>query len=211
MSSESKDVIDVSKKCSATAAELLSELEKVKLDLKGGLRQAIGKSVRAIRKKKFLTETEKKLEKYQSILNTRILSKLDAHAIRQTEQFDMLDQSVKVLADALSQGRNTVTQLLASQTTAISEHVDRRMSNQAHAEALQRAQQHFKDSLFFPEIFARQDDISTSHEGTCRWIFGTPGGDSDSHSEGESVAEDIRAQPWSSFVEWLEKGEDVYW
>ena len=34
-----------------------------------------------------------------------------------------------------------------------------------------RVQEQFKDSLFFPEIHARQEQISEAHRGTCRWIF----------------------------------------
>jgi len=164
----------VSKKCSTTATALLSELEKLQLKPGTGLVQAFKKTTRAVRRKTIIAEIEKKLEMYQSILNTRILSKLDAHAIQQIEQSRKLDQSVRDLAMALSQGRNTVAQLLDDQAVVIQEHIDRRFDDQAYEEAMQRAQQQFKDSLFFPDIFARQDDIPKSHEGTCHWIFDSP-------------------------------------
>lgn len=146
--------------------------------------------MRAELRKKFLKETQKKLEKYQSILDTSILSKLDAHAIEQVEQFKILDQSIKNLAIGLSEGRNTFAQLHA-ENVAFREHFDRRTEDQA----IQRAQQQFKDSLFFPEIFARQEEIHNSHKGTCSWIFDTP----------------KKEQPWASFTEWLKDSDDVYW
>ena len=176
---------------------------------------------------------------YREILNTRILSKLDYHALQQNESLDKLDQKVQDLVVALTEGRNTYEQLLAThlathlatQTTVITDHFDRRLDDKAHEEAKLGRWQQFKDSLSFPEIYARQDDIVMSHRGTCRWIFGpthagdetesitTQDGDetdsmgesSDASSESRDV-EEIRAQPWSSFKDWLEgDGNDPYW
>jgi hypothetical protein len=211
MSEEAKDVIEVSKECSATATALLCELQELQLKPRSSLLQALKKTTRAVRRKTIIAETEKKLEKYQNILNTRILSKLDAHAIQQMEQFRTLDQSVRDLALALSQGRNTVAQLLADQTVIIQKHIDRRLDDQAHKEAMERAQQQFKDSLFFPEIFARQDDIPKSHEGTCRWIFNSPQTVSGNNSTGRDLTRNVESHPWSDFTEWLKNDQDTYW
>ena len=161
---------------------------------------------------------------YREVLNTRILSKLDYHKLKQIESYNKINQKVQDLAVALSEGRNTYEQLLdtnlATHTTVVTDHFDRRLDDKAHEEAKLRGWQQFKDSLSFPEINARQDDIAMSHEGTCRWIFGpTQAGDetdsmgesSDASSESRDV-EDIRAQPWSSFKDWLEgDGNDPYW
>ena len=181
--------------------------------------------------KRFLEDTQGKLNMYREVLNTRILSKLDYHALTQIESHNKLDQKVQDLAFALSRGRNTYEQLLATHTTAINEHIsthttvihehiDRRFDDKAHEEAKLRRWQQFKDSLSFPEIYARQDDIVMSHEGTCRWIFGSTHAvdetdsmseSSDASSESRDV-EEIRAQPWSSFKDWLEgDGNEPYW
>ena len=226
-------MIEVSKKCSETAAELSSEFSKLHLSSRDGLRRTLGKSFRAIQRRKFITETQEKLEKYQKVLNSRILSKLDCHAIQQSGELENLDQRAKDLVFNLSQGFNTVEQLLAKQTLEVRQYIDRRFNELAHTEALQRAEQQFKDSLFFPEMFARQDDIPKSHEGTCCWIFGRnypkcesdPGSNSESDSkikshagsdikidfEVERSAESTLSQPWFSFTDWLENGEDAYW
>ena len=82
-------------------------------------------------------------------------------------------------------------------------------------------------------MFARQDDIPKSHEGTCCWIFGRiypkcesgagsnsgsnfdieshAGGDVEIDCEVESLAESTMSRPWFDFTDWLEKGEDTYW
>ncbi|KAI4169210.1 MAG: hypothetical protein LQ343_005872 [Gyalolechia ehrenbergii] len=216
----SKDVIDISKKCSGVAAELLAELHKLQRDPRDGLRQSVRKSVLALRKTRFLAQTQDKLEKFREVLNTRILLKLDFHALQQIDTSNKLDQNVKDLAVALSEGRNTYEQLLATQTTVLQKHVDRRFNDKTHEEAVLSARQQFKDSLFYPEIFARQDDIARSHEGTCRWIFGPPQAGDEARSmtassQGSIPAEpleDCRAQPWSNFKHWLErKSSDPYW
>ena len=157
---------------------------------------------------------------YREVLNTRILSKLDYHALQQIESYSKLDQKVQDLAIALSEGRNTYGQLLATHTTVINEHIDRRFDDKAHEEAKLRGWQQFKDSLSFTEIHARQDDIVMSHRGTCRWIFGPnqarnetePMGESSNASLRHTSARKIRTQPWSSFKDWLEGyGNDPYW
>ena len=216
----SKDVVDISKKCSETATELLSELRKLQQDPKGGFRQTIGKSLRAMRKKEYLAEIQHRLERERNVFNTRILSKLDHHAVLQLQHLDEIDRNVRDLAVALSQGRNTFQQLLADQTIVIRNHVDRRLDDKANEEEVLKSQQKFKDSLFFPEIFARQENISRSHEGTCKWIFGPPSDENEPHFASESSdlgnnyehEHAIRAQPWSSFKDWLEgDSNDPYW
>ncbi|KAL9033118.1 MAG: hypothetical protein Q9180_006122, partial [Flavoplaca navasiana] len=189
----SSDVIDVSKKCSETASKILTELNKLQRDPKGGFRDSVAKGLRSWRKKEFLTESQAKLDSYREILNTRILSKLDYHALQQSESYSKLDQKVQDLAAALSEGRNTYEQLLATHTTDIKAHIDRRFNDKADQEAKLRYRQQFKDSLFYPEINARQDDIASSYEGTCRWIFGPAQASNETESEGtgsDTVSED---------------------
>lgn len=213
MPKDNEGVLDLSKKCSATASELLSELKKLQLDPGDGLRRAIGKSLRGMRRKTFLEQTKGKLENYQKILNTRILTKLDASTVQQNDKFAALDQGVRDLALALDEGRIKVEQLLDSQTVTIQQHIDRRFDEQALGEAEKRVQKQFKTSLFFPEIYARQDDIASSHEATCHWILDPPRDTSnvDEADEDPSGTRGSKAPAWSSFVEWLDQGEEIYW
>lgn len=189
-------------------------------DPKGGFRQSLEKVILSWRKKRFLADTQDKLDRYREVLNTRILSKLDFHALQQIESYNKLDQTVKDLAVALSEGRITYEQLLATHTTVIKEHIDRRLDEKAHEEAKLRNWQQFKDSLIYPEIFARQHDIARSHKGTCCWIFGPTqaGNETESMRDSSNASfqcrdmEETRAQPWSNFKEWLEgDSNDPYW
>lgn len=190
-SQASTDIIDISTKCSKTAAELLAELEKMRFESGGGRRQAIVKGIRALRRNKFVADSQEKLETYQRVLDTRILVGLNSHSIQQVEGFQSLDQSVKDLATALDQGHNTVTRLVADQNSELREHIDRRLDDQACIDQKLKAQIQFRESLFFPEMFSRQDDIRVAHEGTCRWIF-------------------AKGQPWPSLAGWFEQGKLVF-
>ena len=52
------------------------------------------------------------------------------------------------------------------------------------------------ESLYFPDIHARQEGIEEAHRQTYEWIFRNPG---DKH------------RPWHSFIDWLEHGHGTYW
>ena len=52
------------------------------------------------------------------------------------------------------------------------------------------------ESLYFPDIHARQESIEGAHKETFEWIFDTSGPES---------------RPWHSFINWLERGHGTYW
>ena len=54
----------------------------------------------------------------------------------------------------------------------------------------------FTESLFFPEIYSRQETITEAYEQTFQWIF---------DESGKAV------RPWSNFNQWLERCEGTYW
>ena len=54
----------------------------------------------------------------------------------------------------------------------------------------------FLQSLYFPEINARQEEIAEAHKSTFQWIF-------DNASQ--------RYYRWDNFVQWLESGHGIYW
>ncbi|KAL9085941.1 MAG: hypothetical protein Q9159_004441 [Coniocarpon cinnabarinum] len=54
-----------------------------------------------------------------------------------------------------------------------------------------------KDSLFFPQLKARMEEISAAHRRTFEWIF-------------QNSATLVKPK-FSSFTRWLEKGEGTFW
>ncbi|KAL8877749.1 MAG: hypothetical protein Q9198_004291 [Flavoplaca austrocitrina] len=190
-SGDDQEVLDLSNKCSKLGKELLSELDKFRLE-KGSLRQAILKSVRAYRGKAATKEKQDLLDKYQRMLDTRILRRLDARLLKETQDVRCLDQSVQQLVHQLEQGNNTVAQLLANHKDIL-DRIEGKLDNTPRTTAHQQV----LDSLFFPEIDSREDQIQDASDGTCHWIF-------------DSTTED-RRKPWSNFRKWLETESGVYW
>ena len=52
------------------------------------------------------------------------------------------------------------------------------------------------ESLYFPDIHAREEGIDEAHRQTFEWIFDEPGNE---------------VTPWHHFVGWLEEGHGTYW
>lgn len=67
-------------------------------------------------------------------------------------------------------------------------------------------------SLFYPEIFSRQEQIENVFDGTKNsydWIFDKPPGrEIDNTNQANSPAV---APMWNDFAGWLESGHGIYW
>ena len=193
----------MSNKCSATATELLAELEKFRTRKGDGWRKLLSTSVRAIRGKALLKETQTKLESYKRILDTRLIVRLDVRVLQQENNIQNLSQNVQNLIATLNQGHKTAAQILSaltSHTRIICDHMDQKFDDHARQESENAAQEQFKESLFFSEILARQEQIHDAHKGTCCWIFRSRNGNADINidtdngtdngTEGESAGEE---------------------
>ena len=176
----------------------MAELKTLRLEQSGFL-HAIKKSFRVIKHKASLKEKQALLEKYQQVLDTRILLRLDSHSLMETRNFHKLDHDVRNLAVALEQGNRTFARLLADQGQDLKEHIDKGFEKQAQATAENVAHKQLIESLFFPEIVSRQEQIPEAYQGTYQWIFDPP------------TSERVRNVRWSNFYDWLETGDGIYW
>ena len=52
------------------------------------------------------------------------------------------------------------------------------------------------ESLYFPDMHAREEGIDEAHKHTFEWIFEKPGNE---------------VRPWHHFIGWLEEGHGTYW
>lgn len=190
--------MDLSRKCGAIARELQLEVRKLKYD-DGSYRRSLQKAVQSIRKTRWLKESQAKLDAYARTLDTLILIRLDTQALRRSNDFNTLDQSVRDLALKIERGRNTTERLLADQTLHIQEHFDRRFDERERRTQIDQARERFQASLFFADIEAREDEIVEAFEGTCKWIFDPP------------MVEGGTTRKWHNFRHWLEAGEGLYW
>ncbi|KAL8838532.1 MAG: hypothetical protein Q9170_002112 [Blastenia crenularia] len=192
------DILELSNKCSKLARDLLEELGKLRPE-REGVREALTKGFRALRRKALLKEKQELLEKYRRILDTRILVRLDARSLKDKQDIKNLDQGVQDLVLAVEQIRSTFKDLVTNEGQQIKDHFDDKFDNHARAQEKRQAHKIFCDSLFFPEIESRQEQVQEAFEGTCRWVFDS------------SASQQNNIRPWSNFRSWLEIGEGVYW
>ena len=64
------------------------------------------------------------------------------------------------------------------------------------ASATRESYKRLLESLYFPDMHARQEGIEEAHKQTFEWIF---------EKSGDNV------HPWHNFIGWLENGRDTYW
>ncbi|KAL8710438.1 MAG: hypothetical protein Q9220_005039 [cf. Caloplaca sp. 1 TL-2023] len=191
-SRDDQEILDLSIKCFATAQDLVVRLNKLKAD-QGSRLQALTKGVKAMRQKQMLKDKQAALNEYQKVLDTRILMRLDATSLMSSRGIDTLTKEVRDLAIAIDNGQRTVERLLSDE---IKDHFDRRLDGYVHSIQDSSLQQRLNESLFFPEILARQEQIPDEFRGTYQWIFEKHMGDS---------------QSWSDLPDWLENQRGAYW
>lgn len=62
--------------------------------------------------------------------------------------------------------------------------------------AVEESYKRLLESLYFPDIHARQEGIEDAHQKTFEWVFDKP---------------DSEVQLWHNFINWLEEGRGTYW
>lgn len=84
--------------------------------------------------------------------------------------------------------------LIQVENRSIKEHIDNEFRQHRQSLAHQDHCQRFLESLWYPEIYSRQERVAEAHQKTFQWIY-----------------EPYAPHRWSSIVHWLEKGEGIYW
>lgn len=192
-------------KCSAIAKDLVAELEKLKVSGPHRKRQVIEKTIKTIWKKTAIDDIQKRLDDCRKILDHRVLIELrkrfDLLSVQQKEGFQSLDLRVQTIIISLAQGPKTFEQLktlIQNETQSVKELVTNELQQHRTDLAQKDYRQRFLDSLWFPEIYRRQETIHEAHEKTFQWIY-----------EPEQPNETVRR--WDNFVHWLESDQCTYW
>lgn len=125
--------------------------------------------------------------------------RLDLASLQHSKEFQDLDQRLQTLTINLSQGPKgfeKLKELMQNENARTKEQVsnqsrehERRLAEEEHRTQLLK-------SLWFAEIFSREETIAEAHSETFQWIF---------DRSGQAV------QSWDNFVAWLENGEGTYW
>ena len=216
-------LLELGIKCSDTAAELVSEIQKLKVGETRKKRQVLGKTIKGILKRNVIEDVQKRLDDYISLLDNRILIDLrkrtDLLSIQQNKRFQDLDQRVQMVITNLAQGPRNFDELkvlVSKESESVKEHITNEFRQQNIALSHENHRKNFLKSLWFPEIDRRSETIREAHEKTFQWIYrsdGFDGSDVFDKVQQSGGPDDFQkgACRWDNFVEWLEGGEGTYW
>ena len=174
--SAERELTKVCFNCRVAAMRLQQEVLKgaIESGVKGVRRtfKAISKSIKANWNARKLDELEKEFEAYRKALNTRVLVQLFLDGKSFAEQMSKEHVSTRTHVTKEMQGLRNVLQE--------SGHVKKVL-----------------DSLAFPEMRSREENVKDAHGKTFNWIFDEP--------------ESTERKPWSSVVSWLRSDSNLFW
>ncbi|KAL9114736.1 MAG: hypothetical protein Q9227_001415 [Pyrenula ochraceoflavens] len=202
---------DVAKKCLAISDDLHIKLLKLKKKDTDGLTATLKKQLKTLWHRRDIEKIEQKMEKFQNILQSTVLTyELRGQAkiiLNQQEYYDRLDATLQTFLQRLAEGCSSLSDLIRSEedrtrweiqqnTRHVKDHLDDRLDSLQDDQASERQRQRLLQSLKFPNMNARRNDIDNVEEGTFSFALENDG------------AEKRR---WSSLPEFLHGEGKLYW
>ena len=146
-------------------------------------------------------------QKSKDIFNVLTLPKSlrqDAMAIQKRGRFEDLDEGIESLIRSVAKGEKAINDLFEQhriqgrELTALL-HIENQRTRdqyqqQEDSKGREARREKLMQSLKYPEMNLRRNQIEDAHGTTFEWIF----------KEGI-------ARPWDSFPAWLKNGNEVYW
>ena len=86
--------------------------------------------------------------------------------------------------------------MIQRESTRTRQHIDDALQYQNAQSVLKEYRKQLLESLWFKEIFSREERIADAHRKTFEWVLSKS---------------DQAMRPWDNFVRWLEIGEGTYW
>ncbi|KAF5235685.1 hypothetical protein FAUST_6916 [Fusarium austroamericanum] len=236
---EEKCLIDVAKECTSAAAELLDEVRKI-TELhkkgKGNIISAARGGVTSFWKKNKMNSLDNSLRRHtetmQTLLITRICDQNEAGLLKQRQDFDNLDWSLKVFISRIAEGYRKMEHLLqdegkitrehvtneATRTVdSVNAHITTQAENWEMRKAISSQRQRFLGSFRFQEMKERMNAI-TDPEDACfdrilesfeKTAHGKIESSSDT-TEQQTSSEEID-KLWCSFADWLQSEGQLFW
>ncbi|MCJ1397597.1 hypothetical protein MMC11_000792 [Xylographa trunciseda] len=194
--------------CSKAAEELLEVLEDLKVKGTNRQWQSLRQALRTSHKKDKIRGIEKKLDKLQKMLNTRLIAMMSDQ-----------QSSVISLLRSLDEGNSSrMTQLKTEiidvvQHTKQDKHDKHDISEEDSSKLMYSLASMAKEgktsevnrsvlsSLCFESMTVRHSTIAEAHASTCEWIF----------EDGNHESADIDPRPRTGFMKWLKSENGIYW
>ncbi|KAL8688993.1 MAG: hypothetical protein Q9218_005229 [Villophora microphyllina] len=216
LSKEEEDLKDLGHKCEDCAHRLQHELGKLHSQPRSSVLSATKGVARAVWKKNKIEEIGRQLEAYRSTLETSLLYRLsqrfETQNLRTNQSFASLDGSLQHIVRCLADSQTSLATLVGQEAKDIRSHTTTQFRRLEQLHVDDRLYDELTKSLFYPEIFSRQEQVDSMFDGiedSYRWIFQTPStrkvGKRD-RNIGTGVV-----PLWDDFAVWLRSGQGMYW
>ncbi|KAL8904266.1 MAG: hypothetical protein Q9207_003393 [Kuettlingeria erythrocarpa] len=238
LNSAERDLVDIGRKCEDCAQALQHELGKLHARPHSSVLAAARKTARSIWSRRKIEEISRQLETYRSTLEMSLLYQLryvfyllgktkpttkvgtasqavpkhfEAEACLTNKNFTSLDQGLQHVFKCLSDSNTSLANLTATGNDQIRSHTTAQIQHLEQRQQDQRLYDELLKSLFYPDIFSRQEQVDHVFDGihnTYEWIFQGP-----QSQDGGPSKEGFKKTPrprWDDFSLWLKSGQWLY-
>ncbi|KAK3986065.1 hypothetical protein QBC44DRAFT_273784, partial [Cladorrhinum sp. PSN332] len=221
------DILDVAESCKATAQELKADVSKLSDGAaKGSGWRAMKRGVKyQLKLKSKIVALDEKLKQQESVFRTRqlgiICNQVDAMAIRQTQEFSMLDAGFRRFIAAIADGEAHLAAVIAREAASTKQHVTAEIHNLRTTIFDEAKHEKLLRSIKYDSMNQRRNQIMDPAANTFKWIFDEAeenhqgGQASDEATLGNFVYKQCilaRKTASADFIDWLRSSDqDVFW
>ena len=211
LSRSETQLLDLADRCMGTASKLHAELDKISKQPDSGIRALLKKMTISMRRARAVNELSEQLREDRCMLETSLLMCLHGTASHivadQGLLYERLGVAEKHIIARLASGVTSLSDLLKAegsntrheishQHDETREHVTKEVGQLEFRLLNKDERRNLLESLHFPEINLRQEQIKPAFADTFEFIF--------------DQSEKDRSH-WDSFVDWLRSDRDLYW
>ncbi|KAI0910131.1 hypothetical protein F4823DRAFT_638066 [Ustulina deusta] len=204
----------LTEKCASKADELLTLLEYVRGS--GKKIKSARAFTRAVWKRKDIEKLHSSLKEDQHTLNQMVSQKLlpsiDLLSVQQSREFANINSiGQQLIKEQIEQRKIQVDHhaIVTDKLDGIQYDMQLRIND---ADQIKRREK-LLESLWFPQIDQRRNEIKEPAPSTLGWLFGSESdSESDSDSDSDSDSNSNACQPrWPNFRQWLREDTSTYW
>ena len=199
---QSSATVTIARECTSYADDLVRELSQLKVG-KTSRRpwKAVSRTAKMMTKKPAIQALEANLNRCRGYLDTAVLAELRSALSKVVDSLPNMKQDTQRLVVSVEQGLSSLSLALQGQEQALDRAINRIL-----------AQERIKNSLFYPDIYARRDRITEEHRQTCEWIFRLPNSiENDAAGVHDQQASHASSPSAVGFLDWLRSGSGFYW
>ena len=197
--------------CLETTIDLQSELAKLKKGAADGVMAVFLKHFNTVCRRKAVEKIERKMEKYQDILHTGVLVHMSreqaAFILEQQETSGRLENTLRIfiqrfaddytlISDLIRKEEDQTRTVILSSSKQVRDHLDGRLDSLRLDDASKVRRKRLLNSLKFPEMNTRRNNIEEVHPGTFMFAL-------------EDQSQHLN--PWDSLPEFLRGNGKLYW